>query len=347
MKETNGQKSVKPIAIWLLVGIAMLMIQVVLGGITRLTGSGLSITEWDPIMGFLPPLNEHDWQIAFDKYKQIGQYKQLNFDFTLSDFKAIFFWEWFHRLWARLIAVAFVIPFVIFLVQKRFRKNMILPFLILFAGGALQGAIGWIMVKSGLNENDVRVSHIRLAGHFMGALLLISYAVWFALQLLVPAKEQVSQPRLKSFSTWIIALLGLQLLYGAFMAGLKAGVYAPTWPTMNGEWIPSSTTGSLINDPLNVQFIHRTLAYLLTILVIAWWGKARSVNSGRWFSMARHFPLVVVMLQLTLGIFTVLYSPFRDHLLWLGALHQFTAMLLLVSLLWVRFLLQAERQPAS
>jgi len=347
MNGINTQKSVKPIAVWLLTGIAMLMIQVVLGGITRLTGSGLSITEWDPIMGVLPPLNETDWQTAFDKYKQIGQYKQINFDFTLSDFKSIFFWEWFHRLWARLTAVAFVIPFVIFLIQRRFRKNMILPFLILFAGGALQGAIGWIMVQSGLNENDIRVSHIRLAGHFIGALLLISYAVWFALQLLVPGKEHLENPSLRKFAGWLIAVLGVQLLYGAFMAGLKAGVYAPTWPTMNGEWIPSSPTKNLINDPLNVQFIHRTLAYLLTLLVGAWWWKARSLYAGRWFGVARHFPLVVVLLQVTLGVFTVLYSPFRDQLLWLGAIHQFTAMLLLVSLLWVRFLLQPNRPETA
>lgn len=347
MNEINGQKSVKPIAIWLLAGIAMLMIQVVLGGITRLTGSGLSITEWDPIMGILPPLNNQDWQIAFDKYKQIGQYKQINFDFTLSDFKSIFFWEWFHRLWARLIAVAFIIPFVIFLVQKRFRRNMILPFVVLFVGGALQGAIGWIMVKSGLNENDIRVSHIRLAGHFMGALLLISYTVWYALQLLVPHKERVSQAGLKKFANWLIAILGIQLLYGAFMAGLKAGMYAPTWPTMNGEWIPSSQTSSLINDPLNVQFIHRALAYLLTVLVVIWWWKARSFNTGSWFGVARHFPVIIVVIQVTLGVFTVLYSPFRDQLLWLGAIHQFTAMLLLVSLLWVRFLLQPEKQQTA
>lgn len=347
MNEINGQKSVKPIAIWLLAGIAMLMIQVVLGGITRLTGSGLSITEWDPIMGILPPLNNQDWQIAFDKYKQIGQYKQINFDFTLSDFKSIFFWEWFHRLWARLIALAFIIPFVIFLVQKRFRRNMILPFVVLFVGGALQGAIGWIMVKSGLNENDIRVSHIRLAGHFMGALLLISYTVWYALQLLVPHKERVSQAGLKKFANWLIAILGIQLLYGAFMAGLKAGMYAPTWPTMNGEWIPSSQTSSLINDPLNVQFIHRALAYLLTVLVVIWWWKARSFNTGSWFGVARHFPVIIVVIQVTLGVFTVLYSPFRDQLLWLGAIHQFTAMLLLVSLLWVRFLLQPEKQQTA
>src|SRR5262249_19298268 len=129
-KEMN--RSSKPVAIWLLLGVGMIMIQVLLGGITRLTGSGLSITEWKPIMGTLPPMNEHDWNIAFEKYKQIAQYKFINFDFTLSDFKSIYFWEWFHRLWARLIAVAFAIPFIIFLIQKRFKKEMIRPMLILF-----------------------------------------------------------------------------------------------------------------------------------------------------------------------------------------------------------------------
>ena len=136
MNNTIKQSSSKPVAIWLLIGVAMIMIQVLLGGITRLTGSGLSITEWKPIMGTLPPLNEQGWNIAFEKYKQIAQFKFVNPHFDLGDFKSIFFWEWFHRLWARLIAVAFAIPFVIFLVQKKFKKEMIKPMLILFLMGA-------------------------------------------------------------------------------------------------------------------------------------------------------------------------------------------------------------------
>src|SRR5215475_5432448 len=146
MTENPPGSSSRPVAIWLLIGIGMLVIQVLLGGITRLTGSGLSITEWKPIMGALPPMNDQQWNEAFDKYKQIAQYKYINSSFTLSDFKSIFFWEWFHRLWARLIGVVFIIPFVIFLIQKRFKEKMIRPLIILFLLGALQGLVGWIMV---------------------------------------------------------------------------------------------------------------------------------------------------------------------------------------------------------
>ena len=341
MNDKRADKS-KPVAIWLLIGIGMLMIQVVLGGITRLTGSGLSITEWAPIMGTLPPTNTEEWQIAFDKYKQIGQYKFINSDFTLADFKSIYFWEWFHRLWARLIALAFAIPFVIFILQKRFRKDMVAPMLILFLGGALQGAIGWIMVKSGLNENDISVSHYRLAIHFIAAMALISYAVWFALKLLVPPKEIVTQHFIRKFTTVLILLLVVQLVYGAFMAGMKAGVVAPTWPTINGEWIPSKTKGTIASDPFLVQFIHRSLAYLIAILFVVWWVKSKVVGTGMIFRRYRILPFILVLIQVVIGIFTVIYSPSREKLLWLGTVHQFVAMLLLLTMIWMRFMVNGR-----
>src|SRR5690606_5203799 len=189
-KDLHPTRSSRPVAIWLLVGVGMIIIQVLLGGITRLTGSGLSITEWKPIMGALPPMNEGDWKIAFEKYQQIAQFKYLNFHYTLEDFKFIFFWEWFHRLWARLLGVVFIIPFVIFLVQKRFKKEMIRPMIILFLLGALQGLVGWIMVQSGLNDSELLyVSHYRLAIHFILALGLLVYTLWFALELLIPNSQ--------------------------------------------------------------------------------------------------------------------------------------------------------------
>ncbi|WP_305833183.1 COX15/CtaA family protein, partial [Klebsiella pneumoniae] len=154
-----------------------------LGGITRLTGSGLSITEWKPIMGALPPLNKTEWQQAFEQYQKIAQFKYINSHFTLGDFKFIFFWEWFHRLWARLISVVFLIPFIYFLIKKYFQQWMIKPLIILFVMGGLQGAIGWIMVKSGLNDENVYVNHIRLAIHFVAAMVLICYALVFGLMI--------------------------------------------------------------------------------------------------------------------------------------------------------------------
>ncbi len=312
----------------------MIMIQVLLGGITRLTGSGLSITEWKPLLGAIPPMNEQDWNKAFDQYKQIGQYKHINFDFTLSDFKFIYFWEWFHRVWARMMGLVFAVGFVYFIIKKQFKKEMILPMVLLFLLGALQGAIGWIMVKSGLNEEDVSVNHIRLAIHFMAALGLLVYVFWFAISFLVPKDQYTENRSLKTFSLTILAILIVQLFYGAFMAGLKAGTVAPTWPTINGMWIPAGMGSSLTDNPLAVQFIHRGLAYLIAILALAWWWRALKSTATPLFRRTRTlFPLLVGV-QVVLGIFTVLYSPDKQALLWLGVAHQFTAMLLLLSLVW-------------
>ena len=170
MTEFYPQRTSRAVAIWLMIGVGMLIIQILLGGVTRLTGSGLSITEWNVITGTLPPMNEPKWIEEFNKYKQTQQFLLLNSDFTLQDFKSIFFWEWFHRFWARLIGVVFAIPFIIFLFQKRFKEEMIKPLIILFLLGALQGAVGWIMVASGLTGDAIYVKPTRLMLHFVLAL---------------------------------------------------------------------------------------------------------------------------------------------------------------------------------
>ena len=344
----NVSKSSRPVAIWLLVGVVMLMIQVLLGGITRLTGSGLSITEWKPLLGTLPPLNEQQWNEAFENYKRIAQYKLLNYSFTLHDFKFIFFWEWLHRVWARLIAVAFIIPFVVFIIQKRFKKEMIRPMIILFLLGALQGLVGWIMVMSGLNEENIYVSHYRLAIHFILALGLLCYTVWFALDLLVPSTKKVFNPSLKKFTGWLIALLVLQLIYGAFMAGLKAATFAPTWPDINGSFfphggVPSSGPLQFFDNPVTVQFIHRMLAYVLALFILIWFIKSERTKSS-WVSQTNWLPIVMVMVQVTLGILTILYSYSRNSFLWLGAAHQFVAMLLLLSMVFEYYLLNSSKK---
>src|SRR5215204_6765823 len=181
MNTTEKNRSDQVIANWIMIGVGMLIIQILLGGITRLTGSGLSITEWDVITGTLPPLNEHQWLQQFHKYQQTPQYRLLNSDFTIGNFKIIFFWEWFHRLWGRLIGLVFLIPFIIFLLQKLLKPAMIKPLVTLFLLGALQGAVGWIMVASGLTGDAIYVKPVKLAVHFVLALGLISYAFWFAL----------------------------------------------------------------------------------------------------------------------------------------------------------------------
>ncbi len=338
--QVRAEKKSNAVAIWLLIGVGMIVVQVLLGGITRLTGSGLSITEWKPILGAIPPLNETDWQKAFEQYKQIGQFKHLNFEFTLSDFKFIYFWEWFHREWARLIAVVFLLPFVYFIITRKFKQEMIKPLMILFLLGILQGLIGWIMVKSGLNEESLYVNHIRLAIHFISALGLLAYTLWFALKLLVDEKQLIQAPTLKKFSVWLFVLIVVQLIFGAFMAGLKAAQFATTWPTINGEWIPSSMSNDRLstftNDPLAVHFIHRTLAYVITVLVFIWFQKARKITSTPLFHRINRLPIIIVLLQVLLGILTVLFANNASALLWLGVAHQFTAMLLV--LIWVTVL---------
>ena len=344
MNQNASVTKSKAVAIWLLVGVGMIIIQVLLGGITRLTGSGLSITEWKPILGALPPLNEADWLKAFEQYKQIGQYKHLNFEFTLSDFKFIYFWEWFHREWARLIGVVFFIPFVWFIVKKKIEKWMINPMIILFLLGLLQALLGWIMVASGLNEEDLYVDHIRLAIHFIAALGLLCYTLWFALVLLVPNEERVVSLPLKKQTNLLLVLLVVQLIFGAFMAGLKAANFATTWPLINGEFIPSSlandSVSTFTHDPLAVHFVHRNLAYLLAIMIIVWYRKAKQVEAGVYFGRWRSVPLVLVLVQVLLGILTVLYANNSTALLWLGVAHQFTGMMLLLSFVMVAYLIK-------
>lgn len=353
MLELPKQKASKAVAIWLLIGVAMVIVQILLGGITRLTGSGLSITEWNVITGTLPPLNEQKWIEEFDKYKQTPQYLILNSDFTLQDFKFIFFWEWFHRFWARLIGVVFAIPFIFFLVKKMFRAEMIKPLIILFILGALQGAIGWIMVASGLTGDAIYVKPTRLALHFVFALGLLSYTFWFALQLLVPAEKRVVNSPLYKTVWIIIAVLTLQLVYGALMAGLKAATAAPTWPDMNGQIIPDgmfpSSVGwlNLIENMTTVQFIHRGLAYILLIIILIWTWKANKFAANNLFAKTKWLPLLIVLIQVILGIFSVLTSI---HIVpnkwgafeWIAQIHQLTAMFLLLSLIWFAYLLKSK-----
>lgn len=353
MTKQLTQPSSKPVAIWLLVGVGMIIIQVLLGGITRITGSGLSITEWKPIMGALPPMNGQDWNTAFQKYQQIAQYKYVNSHFTLSDFKFIYFWEWFHRVWARLIGVVFIIPFIVFIIQKRFKKEMIKPMIILFLLGALQGLVGWIMVQSGLEDSELLyVSHYKLAIHFILALGLLCYTLWFAFDLLVPKEQLVVNKPLRKFANWLVMLLIIQLIYGAFMAGLKAATVAPTWPTINGNWLPSNihSLGNrefaglsfLTDNPLVIHFIHRNLAYVITVLVAIWWWRANKVQGTKLFQLTKAIPLIIILLQVLLGVLTVLNALTTSTFLWLGVAHQFVAMLLLLSLVWVVYIVRGN-----
>ena len=349
--DLNDHKSRK-VANWLLLGVFMTVVQIALGGITRLTGSGLSITEWDVVTGALPPLNEAAWQTLFAKYKTTPQFQLLNFDFTISNFKFIFFWEWFHRLWARTIGLVFAFGFIYFFIKKYFQPNMIKPLMVLFLLGALQGAIGWIMVASGLEGDAVYVKPTRLALHFVFALGLLAYTYWFALSLIAQPirRNSGNQDATHKISTirkfaWVILLiLFFQLIYGALMAGHKAANVASTWPTINGEWVPAGLLGkegfflNAVNNTIWIHFIHRGVAYLLLLLIILWSAKLLKLQGNNFWVRARIAPALLVFIQVLLGIFTVLSSV---HIIpgiwggfeWLAQLHQLVGMLLLLSVI--------------
>jgi len=376
----------RAVAIWVMTGVIMLLIQVILGGITRLTGSGLSITEWNVVTGALPPLNHAQWMDAFAKYRQTPQFRLINADFTLSDYKFIFFWEWFHRLWARLVAVVFVVGLAWLLWKKKMRQDMIRPLIILFLLGALQGAVGWIMVASGLTGDAIYVRPTRLALHFVFALGLIVYAFWFALMLMVPEKALVRIPvggrrhggegvvgkgaggkettlrngaslnRGASLRRWTIVILVVvffQLLYGALMAGNKAATVAPTWPTINGEWVPGSLftqrplLQDLVGNTITVHFIHRSIAYLLLILVVIWTLIAvRLSGVPESFRRLRWLPLLFIVIQIVLGITSLLTSPgiIPNRWVafdWLAQLHQITGLVFLLTIVGMLYLVRA------
>ncbi len=356
----TANRSNKLVATWLLVGVVMTIIQFVLGGVTRLTGSGLSITEWEVITGALPPLSEEAWLIEFAKYKQTPQFQLLNFEFDLQNFKYIFFWEWFHRLWARIIGLVFAGGFIWFLVAKHFKKEMIKPLVILFFLGIMQGAIGWIMVASGLEGDAVYVKPTRLALHFIFALGLLSYTFWFALQLSVPktalqiqAGMHQAVQKAKTFNVAILALLVLQLMYGALMAGHKAAMVAPTWPTINGDYVPSNLFSdpifllNFIENKILVHFMHRGIAYILLALVIYWTVQLYRINGSSFFNRIKVFPLLLVLLQVLLGIASLLYARsiipgVWGIFEWMAQIHQMVGMSLLLSLVATYYVMREQ-----
>jgi heme a synthase len=346
------EKNSKPVALWIGIGVLMLLVQVILGGVTRLTGSGLSITEWNVITGVIPPLNEDAWLHEFEKYKQTPQYQLLNIDFQLSDFKFIFFWEWLHRLWARFIGVVFIIGFIYLLAKRYLKAEMVRPLLILFLLGALQGAVGWIMVASGLTGDAVYVKPTRLALHFIFAMVLIAYAFWFFLILVVPKNDLVASQRIRSFSGWLLLLTTIQLIFGALMAGHKAATAAPTWPDINGSMLPESTFNhvpfllNFIDNKITIHFVHRNLGYLIFILAcVLSWKLYTFKTTSQTFNKIKAIPLLLVILQVVLGILSVVTSPgiVPNHwgaFDWFAQLHQVVGMLFTLALLGLFYIVR-------
>jgi cytochrome c oxidase assembly protein subunit 15 len=328
MKRLGGGDQSRAAAIWLWATAALVFAMVVVGGVTRLTGSGLSITEWKPIMGALPPMNAADWAEAFEKYKAIPQYQQVNAGMTMGEFQGIFFWEWFHRLLGRLIGAAFAIPFLIFLVLRKLPRRLIARCAVLLVLGGLQGLIGWWMVTSGLSER-VDVAPERLATHLGLALLIFMGLIWTGLEAWNGEETSRSPAGWSRGAAILLGAVFVQCLLGGLVAGAKAGFVYTDWPLMSGGVFPPVEWGkgalAFLHDQGLVQFNHRIWGYGLLI-----GGTLYAVQAWRWrlaegLGAAAFVVALALWLQAALGVVTLINAvP-----LWLGALHQAGAALVL------------------
>ncbi|WP_300451749.1 COX15/CtaA family protein [Accumulibacter sp.] len=341
----------RQIALWLLVCSAMVFAILVVGGVTRLTHSGLSIVEWQPIVGVVPPLNQAEWEETFDKYKKTPEYQQVNHQMTLEEFKGIFFWEYWHRVLGRLIGVVFLLPFLYFWLRGKIDSPLRPKLLAIFVLGGLQGAMGWYMVKSGLVD-DPRVSHYRLTAHLSLAFLIFVAMFWLALGLLgerVGRSRDAALRRLQRGGFWLTVLVAYMVVSGGFVAGIRAGKAYNTFPLMNGYVLPPE---SFLIDPwyLNffnnmalVQFDHRLGAWLLAIVVPWFWWKLRAAAVSTAARRAATLLLLAVCVQIVLGIATLLLLVPVG----LGAAHQGGAMVVLGVLLWLNHELRVAQPPAA
>lgn len=332
----------RPLAIanWLLAVASLVFLMVVVGGITRLTESGLSITEWKPVSGAIPPLTQSDWSHAFDLYKQTPEYIEVNgpAGMTLEQFKFIFFWEWFHRLIGRLIGVAFALPLLWFAVKRAVPEGYGWKLVGLLILGGLQGALGWYMVMSGLVDRT-DVSHFRLSAHLLLAFAIMGALIWVALDLRTLARAGEDRPaRLTGASVATVAVLFVQLLYGAWVAGLSAGAVANDWPSMQGRFFPEGVDWSngaffaLTHDPYLIHFIHRWWAWVTVVALVIFARLIRKRPGGHRASVAIHSAFGI---QIILGIVTVLTGV----ALWLAVLHQAVGALVVASTVWGAHLL--------
>jgi cytochrome c oxidase assembly protein subunit 15 len=326
-------KTNKPVIIWLLSGCVLLFFMVMVGGITRLTNSGLSMTDWHLVTDTFPPTSDQAWNEAFEEYKKFPEYQKINIhnDFTLDDYKFIYFWEWFHRFIGRIIGIVFIIPFVYFLIKKKLDSETIKKCIILLFMGGFQGFLGWFMVKSGLIDNP-DVSHYRLALHLTFAFITFAYTLWVALDLIYPYRNEVILP-LRKLARIAMVVLIIQIIYGGFVAGLNAGLIHNHWPLMSeGKlihetvWMEQPTlVKNLSEGKSGVQFVHRTLAYVVIGLMVLLYVQSRKFTLTNLQSKGVKTLVFFVFFQFILGIFTLLF-----HVpLWLGLAHQLMAFLLL------------------
>lgn len=324
------KKDNKKVIYWLLTGCVLIFIMVVVGGITRLTDSGLSISNYRLITGTIPPIGDQEWQEAFAFYKQHPEFQQYHSHFSLEDFKNIYFWEWLHRVIGRSIGLVFIIPFIYFLIRKQLTKSSIKKCIILLGLGGFQGFLGWYMVKSGLVDLP-DVSHYRLAAHLTTAFITFSATLWVALDMIYPNRKPVNKP-IRNLIIISFIILILQIIYGAFIAGLKAGLVHNHWPLMNGGKFIHHTVyvldpfyKNLIENPSGIQFVHRILAFLVVLSVYLIWKKTKFLKLETYQKQGVNSLVILVLVQFVLGVFTLLLQvP-----LWLGVAHQVGAFFLL------------------
>jgi len=326
------KKDNKKVIYWLLIGCLLIFVMVVVGGITRLTHSGLSITNYKLISGIIPPMNDIEWQEAFDLYKQYPEYQKLNTHFTLEDYKDIYFWEWIHRVIGRMIGLVFILPFLYFLITKQLSKPTIKKSLVLLCLGAFQGFMGWYMVKSGLIDRP-DVSHYRLAAHLTIAFVTFAYAFWVALDLIFPKRKQINS-KFRNLVRMGLVVLMIQIIYGGFVAGLDAGFIHNFWPLMSeGKWIHETVFmeqnpvyKNFIEGKSGVQFVHRILAYIVCIIVFLIYYKAKIMSQlTKYQLIGINSLMLMVIVQFVLGVLTIIYQvP-----VWLGVAHQVGAFFLL------------------
>lgn len=335
----------RQVAGWLLACCALVFAMVVVGGVTRLTRSGLSIVEWEPLIGAIPPITQADWEELFHEYQASPEYRQVNQGMSLQAFKGIFWWEYFHRLLGRLIGLAFLLPLLWFLWQRKVPRALIPRLLGIFLLGGVQGAVGWWMVASGLVD-DPRVSHVRLSIHLGIAFLIFAAMLWTALDLLAPPARSGARPAAAGWAGWLAALVFLMVLSGGLVAGTRAGYAYNTFPLMNGHFLPPEYLmlqpwwDNFLHNMATVQFNHRLIAWALALLIpLLWWRSRRS--GSREVGLAAALLLALLCVQLALGIGTLLLQvPVA-----LGAAHQAGALALFGLSLWLTHALRrAPRQ---
>ncbi len=342
----SPQQLARPSAIarWLLAVAGLVFAMVIIGGITRLTESGLSITEWKPVSGAIPPLNAADWAHAFDLYKATPQYQQVSgpAGMSIGQFQFIFFWEWIHRQLGRVIGLAFALPLLWFAVRRAIPRGYGLRLVALLLLGGAQGALGWFMVQSGL-AGRTEVSHFRLSAHLLLALFTFGALVWTALDLRALARDPDARPaHLRPFAALVLAGLGLQLMLGAWVAGLRAGPIANTWPLMNDRLLPDGIDWSqglgfaLTHDPYLIHFVHRWWAWAVVVLLVLFARKVKPFS--RRASIAIHS---AIGLQILLGIATVISGVE----LWLAVLHQAVGASLVAATAWGAHVVSRPNQP--